>query len=50
MGVPGVLAWLKKCRAKESVAGTMKDPEIWAELYHDFMGIDYFVRAGVAKP
>ena len=47
--VPALLAWMEKCRAKESVAFTLKDPAVWAELYKKFLGANYFVRAGVAK-
>eukprot|EP00904_Undaria_pinnatifida_P013553 jgi/Undpi1/9328/HiC_scaffold_26.g11786.m1 len=47
--VPALVAWMDKCRAKESVAFTLKDPAIWAELYKKFLGANYFVRAGVAK-
>lgn len=50
LGVNALTAWLDKCRAKESVAGTVKDPAIWAELYKKFLGANYFTRAGVAKP
>lgn len=49
LGVPALMAWLDKCRAQDSVAGTLKDPAIWAELYKKFLGADYFVKAGVAK-
>lgn len=43
------MAWIDKCRAQDSVAGTLKDPAIWAELYKKFLGANYFVKAGVAK-
>lgn len=46
---PALVAWMEKCRAKDSVAATLKDPALWAELYKKFLGADYFVRAGVAK-
>lgn len=48
--MPALLAWLDKCKAEESVAGTLKDPEIWAELYKEVIGVDYFTKAGVVKP
>eukprot|EP00752_Nemacystus_decipiens_P016123 g14418.t1 len=48
IGVPALLAWMDKCRAQESVAGTVKDPAVWVELYKMFLGIDYFERAGAA--
>lgn len=31
-----------------SVAGTVKDPAVWEELYKMFLGANYFERAGVA--
>lgn len=40
---------MDKCRARESVAGTVQDPAMWAELYKKFLGVNYFERAGVAK-
>lgn len=49
MGVPALIAWMDKCKAKESVAGTVKDPESWVEVYKKFLSADYFERAGVAK-
>ncbi|CAM9243640.1 unnamed protein product [Ectocarpus sp. 6 AP-2014] len=49
MEVPALVAWIDKCRARESVAGTLKDPAMWAELYKMFLGANYFERAGVAK-
>lgn len=49
IGVPALIAWMNKCRAKESVAGTLKDPAGWVELYKKFLGIDYFAQAGVVK-
>lgn len=38
------------CRepACHPVAGTVKDPEVWKELYKMFLGVNYFERAGVA--
>ncbi|CAM9470422.1 unnamed protein product [Scytosiphon promiscuus] len=47
--VPALVAWMDKCRARDSVAGTLKDPAMWAELYKKFLGVNYFERAGVAK-
>ncbi|CAM9822839.1 unnamed protein product [Pylaiella littoralis] len=47
--VPALVAWIGKCREKDSVAGTVKDPAVWAELYKMFLGANYFERAGVAK-
>eukprot|EP00903_Cladosiphon_okamuranus_P011550 g10873.t1 len=46
--VPALLAWMEKCRAQESVAGTVKEPAVWVELYKMFLGANYFERAGVA--
>lgn len=40
---------MDKCRERDSVAGTVKDPAMWAELYKMFLGANYFERAGVAK-
>lgn len=50
MGVPALLAWLDKCKAEESMAGTMKDPEVWVEAYKIFLGANSFTGAGVTKP
>lgn len=50
LDAPALVAWLEKCRAQESVAGTLKDPAEWQALYERFLGVNYFVKAGVAKP
>ena len=47
--MPALVGWVEKCRSKESVASTHKDPALWAELYKKFLGADYFVRAGVTQ-
>lgn len=47
--VPALVAWLDKCRGKESVAGTVKDPAVFIELYEKFVGGNYFEKKGVAK-
>ncbi|CAN0405950.1 unnamed protein product [Ascophyllum nodosum] len=47
--LPALVAWMEKCRAKDSVAGTVKDPAEWVELYKNFLGANYFERAGVAQ-
>lgn len=49
IGVPALMGWMEKCRGRDSVAGTLKDPALWAELYKKFLGANYFERAGVAK-
>lgn len=35
-------------RLPHAVAGTVKDPKVWEELYKMFLGANYFERAGVA--
>lgn len=32
-----------------SVAGTVTDPAVWEELYKKFLGMNYFVKAGVVQ-
>ena len=31
------------------VAGTVTDPAVWEELYKKFLGMNYFVKAGVVQ-
>lgn len=47
--VPALVAWIDKCRGKESVAGTVKDPASFVERYKKFLGPTYLERAGAAK-
>ncbi|CAM9946832.1 unnamed protein product [Discosporangium mesarthrocarpum] len=47
LDTPALQAWMVQCMSQESVAGTLKDPSEWAELYKKFLGVEYFVRAGV---
>eukprot|EP00904_Undaria_pinnatifida_P013556 jgi/Undpi1/9330/HiC_scaffold_26.g11788.m1 len=39
--MPGLVAWMKKCRAKESVSFTENDPALWVEHYREFRGANF---------